>query len=377
MRGALIAIVATACCACTAPETPPHGFDWGLAPGIEPPPVPAANPQTAQKVELGRHLFYDFRLARNEKRSCGICHEDKKGFTDGFVRAVGATNEVHPRNTLSLSNLGYRESLTWVHPELGSLEEQLLIPLLGTDPIELGFGGHEDELTERLAALPLYQDLFAAAYPGSPNPITLESVAMAIAAFERTMISRNAPYDRYLRGERDAISDDARRGAELFFSPRAGCSRCHGGDDFMAIADDSGEVMAAHGFFNVGLYNVDGAGAYPDGRTGRHSITGDPDDMGVVRVPTLRNVERSHPYFSDGSGASLEDVVAVFDRGGRLTDSGPNVGDGRDSPLKSPLIKPLGLSETERGQLVAFLCSLTEEEFLTDPRFSDPFPRDE
>lgn len=368
MRALLAALALVCGCGDTA-VTPPVAYDWALPAGVAPPPVPADNPQTAQKVELGRHLFYDTRLAINGKRSCGICHEDKKGFTDGFVRAVGTTDEVHARNTLTLSNVGYRRSLTWVRPELSSLEEQLLIPLLGTDPVELGFGGSEDALVASLADDPLYRELFAAA----DEDVSLLGLARALAAFERTLISRDAPYDRHLRGEA-TLSPAAERGAALFFGARAGCSRCHGGVDFMAITDASGAVTADHGFFNVGLYDVDGLGSYPQGRTGLHASTGRPEDMGVVRVPTLRNVEVSGPWFSDGTGASLEDVVAVFDRGGRLTTSGPNVGDGRDSPRKSPLVRPLGLTQEERDDLVAFLRTLTDTAFLEDPRFSNPFP---
>ncbi len=370
----LLALLALVACEESPAASPEDAFDWDLPEGVAPPPVPADNPQTAEKVTLGRFLFYDTRLAINQKRSCGICHEDRFGFTDSFVRAVGATNEIHPRNTLSLTNVGYRAALTWVDPDLGSLEAQALIPLLGDDPIvELGYGGQEQSLIDLLRADPLYALDFAAAFPDDPEPVTIENVAKAIAAFERTLISRDSPFDRFNRGDPDAISPSARRGAALFFSPATGCSRCHGGLDLMATTDAQGEIVAEHGYYNVGLYNVDGLGGYPEGRTGLHATTGDPADMGAFRAPTLRNVEVSGPYLSDGTGATLEDVIDIFDAGGRVLVDGPNPGDGRANPFKSPLVRPLNLSPDQKADLVAFLKSLTDEGFLENPRLSNPF----
>lgn len=364
--------------ACGDAQTPQEPYDWGLPPGVEPPPVPADNPMSAEKVELGRYLFYDTRLAINENRSCGICHEDQFGFTDSFVRAVGSTTEVHPRNTLSLTNVGYRKALTWVEPELGSLEAQLLLPLLGDDPIvELGFGGREDDLIARLSFDPFYEARFAEVFPGEARPINIGNIARAIAAFERTLISRNSPFDRFVRGDETALSAAAKRGMALFLSDRTDCNRCHGGPELMSLTGPAGEVVAEHAYFNVGLYDVDGQGSYPEGRTGRFSITGEPADMGVVRVPTLRNVEVTGPWFSDGTGATLEDVIEVKNAGGRVTTSGPNVGDGRGNPFKSPLIRPLDLTEGEKADLLAFLLSLTDTDFLEDPRFKNPFPDDD
>jgi cytochrome c peroxidase len=370
-------LLALSACIEEPPLLSPTPYTWNLPDGVSPPPIPADNPLTEEKVVLGRLLFYETRLAVNQKRSCGICHENKLGYTDGFVRAVGATNEVHPRNTLSITNVGYRTALTWVEPELDSLEAQLLIPLLGTDPIvELGFGGAEDELLGILEEDAMYRRGFASAFPSERDPITVVNIARSIAAFERTMVSRDAPYDRYVRGDVDALSPDGQRGMELFFNPRVGCYRCHGGEEFMAVTNEAGEHVSDHGYFNIGLYDVDGLGSYPEGRTGLHSRTGEPADMGVVRVPTLRNVEASGPYFSDGTGATLEDVIEVFDAGGRETTSGPNVGDGRENPFKSSLLVPLGLTGDEKTDLTAFLRSLTDEIFLQDPRFSNPFPQD-
>jgi cytochrome c peroxidase len=344
---------------------------------VVPPPVPEDNPLTQEKVDLGRMLFYETKLAINGERSCGICHEDQFGFSDGFVRAVGTTDEIHPRNTLTLTNVGYRGALMWVQPELDSLEAQVAIPLLGIHPIvELGFGGREDELLARLSGVLAYRMGFAAAFGEDPLPITVGNLARAIASFERTLVSRDAPYDRFIGGDASALTDEAQRGMALFFDPAVGCYHCHGGDDFMAVTGVDGVLVADHGYFNVGLYDVDGEGGYPEGLTGLHGRTGLASDMGVVRTPTLRNVEVTGPYFADGSGATLEDVIEVFDGGGRVTMSGPNVGDGRENPWKNPLIVPLGLTDTDKGDLGAFLRGLTDKAFLEDPRHSNPFGDD-
>ena len=169
------------------------GFVWVLPPGFDPPAVPSDNPQTAAKVELGRWLFYDMRLSVNEKRACGLCHEQVKAFTDGFARSIGALGDFHPRNSQGLTNVGYRSSLTWANPEPLDLAEQLLAPLLGVEPIiELGMGDHEDSLLSLFATDGRYRRLFPAAFPNDDDPATLDNMAWAIAAFERTLISGNS-----------------------------------------------------------------------------------------------------------------------------------------------------------------------------------------
>jgi cytochrome c peroxidase len=330
-------------------------------------------PRTAEQIELGRHLFYDVRLSRHRNRACGTCHEQAKAFTDGFHRAVGTENDLHGHNTPSLVNVGRRSQLNWASVEPRSLEEQLLVPLFGEDPLEMGMGGREVELLATLAADPIYADLFAAAFPDEPSPISVDNLAIAIAAFERTIVSDDAPLDRWLRGEGDAIGPDAQRGWALFRSPEVGCIRCHGGPDFASPTNEAGEPIAEAGWFNVGLYDIDGAGAYPSTAQGLIETTGVPSDMGRFRTPTLRNLAYTWPYMHDGSVISLEEAVDVFAEGGRNVQSGAFVGDGRANPHKSELIGPIDLTASQRADLVAMLLALSDEGLVGDSRLASPF----
>jgi cytochrome c peroxidase len=371
-QAAIIALLALSACE----QTESTDYDWELPAGVESPSTPADNPQTAEKVELGRHLFYDLRLSRHHNRACGTCHEQAKAFTDGFHRAVGTTNDLHGHNTPALANVGYRTQLNWRSPTPTTLEQQLLVPLLGEDPIEMGMAGRVDELLELLAGDPIYAELFAAAFPESPTDVTLPELAQAIAAFERTIISVDAPLDRYLLGDQDAISLAAKRGWALFRSPEVGCSRCHGGLDFASPTDAAGEVLAEADYANIGLYNLGsarGAGAYPDSAQGLVEVTGVASDMGKFRVPSLRNLAYTGPYMHDGSVISLAEVVDIFAAGGRFISSGPFVGDGRANPYKSAAIQPIELSPEQRADLVELLLALSDERLITDPRLASPF----
>lgn len=318
---------------------------------------------TAEKVELGRELFYDFALSIDDKRSCGICHEQAKGFTDGFPRAVGALGDLHRHNAQPIVNVGYRTTLTWARPDRISLEEQLRIPLLGDDPIEMGLteAAIEDLLHRE------YRDGFERAFEDDADPWTVDNLARAIAAFERTVISRDSAWDRFDRGDPDALSEAELRGMDLFFG-RLACDRCHEGPDFDHPADGGDPVYA-----NLGLYDV-GGGAYPEGGEGLMRYTGDPSDMGRFRTPTLRNLAWTAPYFHDGTGATLEDVLDALAAGGRDNTSGPNLGDGRDNPHKHIWIEGFALTVDERSDVVAFLLALGDPGFIADPRFSDPHP---
>jgi cytochrome c peroxidase len=206
-------------------------FDWNLPAGFPKPAVPPGNPMSAEKVELGRYLFYDQRMSVNGKESCGSCHRQELAFTDGKAHAEGTTGQRHPRSAMSLVNVAYAPVLTWANPKLESLEEQALTPMLGEEPLELGLKGHEPRFLGALRGDPLYQRLFPKAFPGESDTFTLKNVTKAIATFERTIISMRSPYDRYRwGGEASAISDSAKRGELIFSSSeRGGCFQCHGG----------------------------------------------------------------------------------------------------------------------------------------------------
>ncbi len=356
------------------PPTTDAGYAWSLPAGFPTPKESADNPMSAAKVELGRHLFYDLRLSVNQTTACASCHLPERAFTDGRVTAIGATGEVHPRNAMSLTNVVYNATLNWANPVLSMLHAQALIPMFGEFPIELGWSDHEAEILDRLRRDGQYVQLFAAAWPGEADPFNADRVAKAIAAFEATLISGNSAYDQStLQGKWDAMSPAARRGQELFFSERMECFHCHGGFNFSQSVSHAGTTISQTDFFNNGLYNIGGTGDYPLDNRGLWEFTQQPADMGRFRPPTLRNIELTAPYMHDGSIATLDEVLDHYARGGRLISSGPFAGDGAKSPYKSELIVPFILNAQEKQDLIAFLNSLTDWEFICDPRFADPF----
>lgn len=343
-----------------------------LPPGFPRPPIPADNPLTPARVELGRHLFYERRLSADGTFSCASCHRQERAFTDGRGRARGVTGELHPRGAMSLANVAYNATLGWDDPGLDRLEDQALIPLLNREPVEMGLAGREAEVLARLAADPDYQRRFAAAFPGDPAPVTLDNVARALAGFERTLFSGGSPYDRFVfAGDGNALSPAAWRGLELFFSDRLGCGNCHGGFNLSGPTATAGAEPPAQQFHNTGLYNLAG-GAYPPQNPGLVRFTGEPADRGRFRAPTLRNVTLTAPYMHDGSIATLDEVIDHYAAGGRTLAEGPWAGDGAANPYKSDRVTGFALNPEERADLLAFLGSLTDPGFVTDPRYGDP-----
>src|SRR5580698_2053852 len=161
-------------------------YQWNLPKGFPKPYVPADNPMSAAKVELGRYLFYDARMSVNGKQSCASCHRQELAFTDGKARAEGATGITHPRSSMSLANVAYTPLLTWANPTIQTLEDQIPIPMFGVDPVEMGMAGRETQLLETVRQDPVYRGLFPPAFPGEPDPYHIKNVVKAIAAFERT-----------------------------------------------------------------------------------------------------------------------------------------------------------------------------------------------
>ncbi|MBL0940051.1 MAG: di-heme enzyme [Gemmatimonadaceae bacterium] len=354
-------------------QPPAARYRWNLPQGFPEPVVPADNPMTDAKVELGRHLFYDTRLSGNGTFSCASCHVQSRAFADALPRGVGSTGEVHPRGSMSLANVAYSPALTWANPLMTTLEKQALVPMFGEDPVELGLSGDEVGMLQRVRKEPRYATLFAAAYPGASDAVSLDHIVKAIASFQRTLISGRSPYDTYKNGRSTAITASARRGEELFFSEKTECFHCHGGFNFTGTVNYVGKGFVEVEFHNTALYNIDGQGGYPAPNTGVHSVTHSDEDMGRFKAPSLRNIAVTAPYMHDGSVATLEDVLEHYDAGGRTVKTGPNAGIGADSPLKSEFIKPMGLTAQEKRDLVAFLRSLTDSTFLRDPRFTNPW----
>jgi cytochrome c peroxidase len=355
-------------------STESDAFVWNLPKGFPLPRVPEDNVMTNAKVELGRFLFYDVRLSGNETQSCATCHQQDKAFSDGLRTAVGSTGDVHPRNSMSLTNAAYNSVQTWANPNLTTLEKQIVIPMFNEFPTELGLAGMEQELLERLASDERYVDMFAAAFPDEEKPITVVNTVKALASFTRALTSFNSPYDRYVY-ERDktALSESARLGMNLFFSERFECHHCHGGFNFSQAVDHANLASASKPFHNTGLYNLDEAGAYPEKSPGLFEFTRKDEDKGKFRAPSLRNVALTAPYTHDGSISTLEGVLEFYEAGGRNITSGANAGDGRANPNKSGFVAGFKLTDEERQGLLDFLNSLTDESFITNSEFSNPF----
>jgi cytochrome c peroxidase len=320
-------------------------YDWHLPPGVAPPPVPADNPMSQAKVALGRRLFYDADLSLDGTTSCGTCHEQHRAFTEGNASHPGVGGVPGRRNVMALGNAAYFTPLTWAEPAQHSLEQQLLVPLQGTHPIEMAMAGKDAELARRLSADPCYQQMFAAAFPETRGRIDVSAVGKALASFERTLISYDSPYDRFRRGDSTALSDAALRGQKLFAS--LGCESCHAGANFTDLK-----------FHNIGLYDEDGKGAYPARDRGLIEITQRASDEGAVRTPSLRNVALTGPYMHDGSVKTLADAIRRHMDGA--------------SPLRDTALKNAHASDAEIGDLVAFLQSLTDQGFVTNPDFALP-----
>jgi cytochrome c peroxidase len=303
-----------------------------------PPVIPDDNPQTPEKVELGRRLFYDVRFSVTGDTSCATCHQQARAFSNDRTRSIGATGELHTRNVPSLANVVYRSVLTWFNPTLTRLEEQMLVPMMGNHPIEMGMS--EAKLLAVVEADADYRRRFDTVFAGD---ISVANLARAVAAFERSLISFSSLWDRYRAGDQGAISAEAKRGEALFFSEETNCFRCHPAPHFTDTYQSADLPFAEFGFHDIGLWS----------------------DLDRVRAPSLRNVAVTAPYMHDGSSPTLEDVIQIYASGG--------MGPGQNRKTKSAYIKPLSLNDIEKRALIAFLESLTDEAFLTDPRFADPF----
>lgn len=325
----------------TADAPPPApAYVWHLPRGFPTPAVPTDNSMSEPKVALGQRLFFEQRLSVSGTYSCASCHDPTRSFTDGRPVALGATGASLPHNAMALVNVAYNVSFGWTKPELGSLEAQMLEPLLNEHPIEIGMAGRQQAVVDLLAADRSYATSFAAVFQDSGPAVTFEHIVKAIAAFERTLISGNSPFDRYVfNGEHEALSPDAKRGMALFFSPRAGCSACHSGFNFSGNWRDS------------------------QGATGKPSFASDGTSEHSMRVPTLRNITLTAPYMHDGRFPTLEAVVDHYAQVAERAHGEPDAG--VDSRLRT-----FDLTQQEKADLIAFLHS------LTDPSFAGRFRTD-
>lgn len=298
------------------------------------PDFPADNEFSEVRWTLGKKLFFDPAMSRDSSISCASCHHPGSAFSDTVKFSFGVDSALGIRNVPSLANVAY-------HPYFmreggaATLEMQVLVPIQEHHEFDFNIL----LIAERMQEDSSYRRLSMEAYNRVPDPFV---ITRALATFERSFISGNSPYDSfYYKGNMDAISAEAIRGFVLFNSDKASCSECHGGFNFTGYA-----------FKNNGLYKE-----YAD--PGRFKLTGLEEDRALFKTPSLRNVAVTAPYMHDGSFKSLEEVVEHYNSGGQ------------GHPNQDPLVRPLGLTVEERAELVAFLRSLTDEEFINDPRFQN------
>ncbi|MEX8517411.1 MAG: MbnH family di-heme enzyme [Leptothrix sp. (in: b-proteobacteria)] len=348
---------------------------WDLPKGFPEPYVPADNPMSEAKFQLGRRLFFDKRLSGNGTQSCGSCHLQRLAFTDGRAVATGSTGDQTARSAMSIANVAYYPTLTWANPSQSSLEIQAVVPMFVENlAVELGLNEtNKAEVLGRFKSDADYQQRFKAAFPAEAEPISFMAIVKAIAAFERGVISGHSKFDRAQAGELQ-LSAEEERGRQLFYSEQAQCSGCHSGFNFSDQTMHARSAKVEKPFHNTGLYNVDGKGAYPADNPGLLGVMPQPtSNMGQFRVPSLRNIAVTAPYMHDGSIATLEAVLDVYAAHGRNVSSGANQGDGRKNPFKDPRIDQIRLGAQDKADIVAFLKTLTDASLLSNPRYADPF----
>ncbi|QAY97385.1 cytochrome-c peroxidase [Methylovirgula ligni] len=285
---------------------------------------------SAAKVALGRRLFYDADLSLDGTTACATCHEQGRGFTDGNATHPGIGDVQGLRNVMGLANVAYFDPLTWADSTRHRLEQQAVMPLTNTHPVEMGMHGKMTVLVGRLQSDTCYRQMFAAAFP--KDAITVANTVKAIASFERTMLSFDSPFDRYQRGDANAITPFAKAGMVSFFG-KAGCAACHSGVNFTDLD-----------YHNIGTGNPHDEGL--------ETVTGRTMDKNRFRTPSLRNVAITAPYLHNGSAKTLEAAIRAHVGG--------------DSNMAQ--IIPRG----DVAELIAFLETITDRTFVTNPSLSLP-----
>ncbi len=304
-------------------------------------PIPAGNPQTPDKVELGKKLFFDRRLSGDGTMSCATCHNPELAFTDGLDISLSYPTTKNWRNSPTLVNAAYRKYL-FHDGRAKTLEEQALFPMMSAFEMNKNL----DYLEEHIQSVPEYVAGFSRVFGGE---VTRERIAMAIAAFERTLISANTPLDKYLKGDGKALSEDAKKGLTVFRG-KGKCIECHKGADlsddrFYALNVPENPKLLDEPMVTTTMRFVGKVYHYEDYRNlkedpGRYLISKDMKDWKAFRTPALREISKTAPYMHNGVFSTLDEVIEFFDRGG-----------GRDNSV----LKPLGLTQDEKKYLKAFL----------------------
>ena len=340
--------------------------------GLPPALYPEANPQTPEKIALGEKLFNDKRFSSTGEVSCATCHDEKKVFTDSPLKvSEGIQKLTGTRNAPTVVNSGYFEKVFW-DGRSPDLEDQALHPF--TNPVEMGLEDHQPIL-DLVRSDPEYVEAFKRVFNKSGSAITMKEVTQAIAAFERTKISGNSPFDRwYYGGEENALTEAQKRGFDIFIN-QGRCVSCHVIEQTQALFTDNRFHNVGVGINEIQNDVPDLAGEYiraevtasevdvkvlTDKRSselGRFAVTRLFDDLGAFKTSTLRNIALTAPYMHDGSLETLRDVVVHYNNGG-VTNEGDPVND-----FLSGGIRPLNLTDEQIDDLVAFMEALTSPEF--------------
>ena len=299
--------------------------------GLPPLSIPDDNPMTPEKVELGKMLYFDTRMSKDGTISCATCHDPKMAWAEHEPTSTGIAHQKGARNSPTVINAAYATSQFW-DGRAKTLEDQAVGPV--ENPIEMGHT--MTAVVAHLSTIPDYQERFKKVFG---TGVTKENFAKAIAAFERTVLSGDSPYDRFVAGDQSAMNDAQRRGWELF---RDNCATCH-----------TQPLFSNYRFFNAGV-----GSEKPTADEGRKKVTGKDSDLGKFRVPALRNVADTAPYFHDGSAAKLEDAVALMAAGGK------------NNPKLSEMLKSVreaNLGAKEQKDIVAFLGALSGKYPVVEP----------
>ncbi len=312
--------------------------------------IPADNKLTKEGVKLGRHLFFDPILSLDSTISCSSCHLPSGNFTDNLALSPGVNATMGRRSAMSLLNVGFFENGLFWDGRSSTLEIQAEKPV--EDPVEM----HEQwpQVIKKLKAHTDYPKLFREAFGISDRTeITKELAAKAMAQFQRTLVSSgNSKYDRWQRGE-EYLTEDEFLGYDMFFDlspdlPDAECGHCH-----------NAPIFSTNDYFNNGINAAATLDDFPD--LGRGEVTGKKIDNGRFRAPSLRNIKLSAPYMHDGRFQTLDEVLNHYNSGGK------------SSPNRDPLLRPLGLTDEQKSQVIAFILTLTDTAFVQNPEYHSPF----
>lgn len=359
----------------------PEGKNWVYEPTEVELEIPAYFPEITdnkiieEKFQLGRHLFYENRLSRNNTISCGSCHHQNKAFTDGRQFSLGLNGEPTPRNAMSVVNMLWEDLFFW-DARAKTLEEQALMPIQDHIEMDLTLA----EAVDRLYKLELYDSLFFHAY--GDTLITPERIALAITEFEKGIISKDSKYDKFKRGEASFTTEE-KLGSELFtthpdyywdpdnqlniYRRGGNCGDCH-------VSVNFNKLIGTQGIKNNGL---ESDASRKD--EGYFNVSNNPEDKGKFKTPSLRNIELTAPYMHDGRFNTLEEVLDHYNEHVQVSTTLSTLMEVSNDPNGNIIYSPdgktiqLGLTESEKSAIIAFLKTLTDNELVNDPRFTNPF----